>query len=138
MAENQSWSIDDLRLNFQFGCEAAWKITRGKRAGMLRNPIYTGSTPAFWGSCDAVGGPAAWRIWGLASCGKGDPVQSMGVAHGCRRPASATSAWSILMSTSRAPPSAALPPAPTTQRPIAPRYPSSPGSPVTSPGRQHH
>ena len=83
MTQNQAWSIDDLRLNFQFGCEAAWKITRGKRAGMLRNPIYTGSTPSFWGSCDAVGGPAAWRIWGLASCGKGDPVQSMGVAHGC-------------------------------------------------------
>jgi TldD protein len=83
MTQNQAWSIDDLRLNFQFGCEAAWKITRGKRAGMLRNPIYTGSTPAFWGSCDAIGGPAAWRIWGLASCGKGDPVQAMGVAHGC-------------------------------------------------------
>jgi TldD protein len=83
MTQNQAWSIDDLRLNFQFGCEAAWKIVRGKRAGMLRSPLYTGSTPAFWGSCDAIGGPAAWRIWGLASCGKGDPVQSMGVAHGC-------------------------------------------------------
>jgi len=83
MAENQSWSIDDLRKNFQFGCEAAWKIERGRRAGMLRNPLYTGSTPAFWGSCDAVGGPAAWRLWGLASCGKGDPVQTMGVGHGC-------------------------------------------------------
>ncbi len=83
MTQNQSWSIDDLRLNFQFGCEVAWRIERGRRSGMLRSPLYTGSTPAFWGSCDAVGGPAAWRIWGLASCGKGDPVQSMGVAHGC-------------------------------------------------------
>jgi hypothetical protein len=75
--------VDDDPANFQFGCEAAWRIERGRRAGMLRSPIYTGSTPAFWGGCDAIGGPAAWRIWGLASCGKGDPVQSMGVAHGC-------------------------------------------------------
>ncbi|HUS66987.1 MAG TPA: TldD/PmbA family protein [Kofleriaceae bacterium] len=83
MTQNQSWSIDDLRLNFQFGCEAAWEVKRGKRTRLLRNPIYTGSTPAFWRGCDAVGGPAAWKLWGLASCGKGDPIQGMAVGHGC-------------------------------------------------------
>ena len=83
MSQNQSWSIDDLRLNFQFGCEAAWEIKRGKLTRLLRNPIYTGSTPAFWRGCDAIGGPDAFRLWGLASCGKGDPVQSMAVGHGC-------------------------------------------------------
>jgi TldD protein len=83
MTQNQSWSIDDLRLNFQFGCEAAWEVKRGVRTRILRNPIYTGSTPAFWRGCDAIGGPSAFRLWGLASCGKGDPVQAMAVGHGC-------------------------------------------------------
>src|SRR5262249_45675016 len=46
---NKSWSIDDLRLNFQFGCEAAWAIENGRPGRMYKNPIYTSSTPAFWG-----------------------------------------------------------------------------------------
>lgn len=83
MTQNQSWSIDDLRLNFQFGCEAAWEIKNGRLTRILRNPIYTGSTPSFWRGCDAVGGQTAFRLWGLASCGKGDPVQAMAVGHGC-------------------------------------------------------
>ena len=83
MTQNTSWSIDDMRLNFQFGCEAAWEIRAGKRARLLRYPLYKGSTPAFWRSCDAIAGPDAWRLWGLASCGKGDPMQSMAVGHGC-------------------------------------------------------
>jgi len=83
MSNNVSWSIDDLRLNFQFSCEAAWEIKKGKRTRMLRYPLYTGSTPAFWGGCDAICGPDAFEIWGFASCGKGDPVQAMAVAHGC-------------------------------------------------------
>ncbi len=83
MTSNTSWSIDDLRLNFQFGCEAAWEIDHGKRGRLFRNPVYTGSTPAFWRSCDAVCNRDAWQIWGLSSCGKGDPMQLMGVGHGC-------------------------------------------------------
>ncbi|MHB0968781.1 MAG: TldD/PmbA family protein [Thermoanaerobaculia bacterium] len=79
---NKSWSIDDVRLNFQFGCEVAWEIENGRIGRLLRNPIYTGSTPQFWGSCDAVGGPETWRVWGLPNCGKGDPMQTMRVAHG--------------------------------------------------------
>jgi TldD protein len=80
---NRSWSIDDLRLNFQFGCEIAWEIKNGRRGRVLRNPLYTGITPRFWGGCDAVGGPDAFRLWGFVSCGKGDPMQLMAVGHGC-------------------------------------------------------
>jgi len=79
---NKSWSIDDLRLNFQFSCEIAWEIENGRIGRMLKNPIYTGSTPKFWGSCDAIGDAATWRIWGLPNCGKGDPMQTMRMAHG--------------------------------------------------------
>jgi TldD protein len=79
---NKSWSIDDLRLNFQFGCEIAYEIENGRLGRMLRNPLYTGTTPEFWRSCDAVGDAASWQIWGLPNCGKGDPMQTMRVAHG--------------------------------------------------------
>jgi TldD protein len=83
MTTNRSWSIDDLRLNFQFGCEAAWEIKRGRRVRILKKPVYTGITPRFWGGCDAIGSPEAWRLWGFVSCGKGDPMQLMAVGHGC-------------------------------------------------------
>ena len=79
---NKSWSIDDLRLNFQFGCEVAWEIENGRLGRMLRNPLYTGDTPGFWRSCDAIGDRESWQIWGLPNCGKGDPMQTMRVAHG--------------------------------------------------------
>jgi TldD protein len=83
MTTNRSWSIDDLRLNFQFGCEAAWEIKGGRLGRLFKKPTYTGLTPRFWSSCDAIGGPEAWRLWGFVSCGKGDPVQMMAVGHGC-------------------------------------------------------
>ncbi len=79
---NKSWSIDDLRLNFQFGCEIAYEIEHGRLGRMLRNPLYTGTTPDFWRSCDAIGDRDSWQIWGLPNCGKGDPMQTMRVAHG--------------------------------------------------------
>ena len=79
---NKSWSIDDLRLNFQFGCEVAWEIENGRLGRMLKNPLYTGNTPDFWRSCDAIADRASWQIWGLPNCGKGDPMQTMRVAHG--------------------------------------------------------
>lgn len=79
---NKSWSIDDLRLNFQFGCEVAWEIENGRIGRLLKNPLYTGITPEFWRSCDAVGDAASWHVWGLPNCGKGDPMQTMRVAHG--------------------------------------------------------
>jgi TldD protein len=79
---NKSWSIDDVRLNFQFGCEVAYEIVDGKLGRLMKNPLYTGITPEFWRSCDAVGDRASWQIWGLPNCGKGDPMQTMRVAHG--------------------------------------------------------
>jgi TldD protein len=82
MSTNQSWSIDDKRINFQFGCEIAWRIEHGKLTQMYRNPNYTGITPKFWGSCDAVGGPESWVVWGTPNCGKGQPGQVGRVGHG--------------------------------------------------------
>jgi TldD protein len=82
LATNKSWSIDDLRLNFQFGCEVAWEIKKGRRVRMLRDAVYTGITPAFWGGCDAICGPSEWRLWGVLNCGKGEPMQTMAVGHG--------------------------------------------------------
>jgi TldD protein len=82
VATDRSWSIDDIRLNFQFTCEIAWEIRRGKRTRILRDPSYMGNTPRFWGSCDAVCGPSEWRLWGITSCAKGDPMQRMHVGHG--------------------------------------------------------
>ncbi len=79
---DKSWSIDDLRLNFQFSCEIAWEIKNGKKTRMLRDPFYTGITPEFWGSCDAVCGPEELKLWGFTTCGKGDPMQAMQVGHG--------------------------------------------------------
>jgi len=78
----RSWSIDDRRLNFQFGCEAAWEIRDGKLGRMYKNPTYSGITPEFWASCDAVCGPEEWSLWGFPTCGKGHPSQSAQVAHG--------------------------------------------------------
>lgn len=77
---NRSWSIDDKRLNFQFGTEIAWEIVGGKLGRMLKNPTYNGITPEFWGSCDAV--CREWRMWGTTNCGKGQPPQTMHVGHG--------------------------------------------------------
>jgi TldD protein len=75
MDTNRSWSIDDKRLNFQFGCEIGWEIKGGKRTRLLRNPTYTGISPRFWGSMDMLGGPDEWVFWGTPNCGKGQPMQ---------------------------------------------------------------
>jgi TldD protein len=82
METNRSWSIDDKRLNFQFGTQLAYEIVDGKRGRMLKNATYAGITPEFWNSCDAVAGGTEWRVWGLANCGKGQPPQVAHVAHG--------------------------------------------------------
>lgn len=79
---NNSWSIDDKRLNFQFACEIGWEIEGGERRRMVRRPNYTGVTPTFWASCDAICSRDAWRVWGLDNCGKGEPMQVAHVAHG--------------------------------------------------------
>jgi TldD protein len=82
LATNRSWSIDDRRLNFQFATEAAWEIEGGRPGRLYRNPTYTGITPEFWASCDAVCSGEHWSLWGTPNCGKGEPGQTMYVGHG--------------------------------------------------------
>ena len=75
MATNRSWSIDDRRLNFQFGCEIAWEVKNGRLGRMVRNPTYTGITPQFWGGLDMLAGADEMVYWGTPNCGKGQPMQ---------------------------------------------------------------
>ncbi|GIE27687.1 peptidase C69 [Actinoplanes italicus] len=70
---NRSWSIDDRRLNFQFGCEYGYEIKNGKLGRMLRNPTYTGIGPRFWQSMDMLSSETI--AWGTPNCGKGQPGQ---------------------------------------------------------------
>jgi TldD protein len=76
---NRSWSIDDKRLNFQFGCEIGWEIRHGRRGRMLRNPTYTGIGPMFWQSMDMLSSETV--AWGTPNCGKGQPGQSGHTGH---------------------------------------------------------
>lgn len=82
LSTNQSWSIDDKRINFQFATEAAWEIKNGKLGRLYRQPNYTGITPEFWQSCDAICDQSEWTVWGTPNCGKGEPMQIAHVAHG--------------------------------------------------------
>ncbi|MHA2271351.1 MAG: TldD/PmbA family protein [Candidatus Hodarchaeales archaeon] len=82
MVTNKSWSIDDKRINFQFGTEIAWEINNGEIGEILKNPTYTGITPEFWGSMDSSSRDD-WKIYGTPNCGKGQPGQVMYVGHGC-------------------------------------------------------
>ena len=82
METNRSWSIDDKRYNFQFGCEIGWEMRDGKRVRMLKNPSYSGISTEFWNACAAIAGPEHWTLWGVPNCGKGQPEQVMGTGHG--------------------------------------------------------
>jgi TldD protein len=82
METNRSWSIDDKRYNFQFGCEIAWEIRNGKRTRMLKNPSYSGISTEFWNACAAIAGREHWTLWGVPNCGKGQPEQVIGTGHG--------------------------------------------------------
>jgi TldD protein len=82
MITNKSWSIDDKRLNFQFGTELAYEVHRGKLGRMLKNATYTGMTPKFWAGCDAICNKDHWHVWGTPNCGKGQPGQVAHTGHG--------------------------------------------------------
>ena len=82
METNKSWSIDQRRLNFQFGCEAGWEIKNGKKGDMVKNPTYQGITPEFWKSCDAIANQKHFVLWGVHNCGKGQPGQRAEMSHG--------------------------------------------------------
>jgi TldD protein len=82
LSVNRSWSIDDRRVNFQFGVEAAWEVRGGRLGRLYKNATYDGRTTEFWGSLEAVAGPQAWRVWGIPNCGKGQPYQNGRISHG--------------------------------------------------------
>jgi TldD protein len=82
METNRSWSIDDKRYNFQFGTEIGYEINHGRLGRMLRNCTYTGITPEFWNSCDAICNEQHWTMWGTPNCGKGQPSQITHTGHG--------------------------------------------------------
>ena len=73
MDTNRSWSIDDKRLNFQFGCEIGYEVKNGKLGRLVRNPTYTGIGPKFWSSMDMLSRDIV--NWGTPNCGKGQPTQ---------------------------------------------------------------
>lgn len=79
--EYSSWSIDDKRLNFQFAGEIGWLVEDGDIKGMVKNPTYTGITPQFWNSLDAITDKSTLFLLGVPNCGKGEPPQAMFVGH---------------------------------------------------------
>lgn len=79
METNRSWSIDDRRLNFQFGTEVAYEIRNGQLGRLLRNPTYTGIGPTFWRSMDMLSNETV--SWGTPNCGKGQPGQTGHTGH---------------------------------------------------------
>jgi TldD protein len=78
-----SSSIDQQRYNFQFGGAVIREITNGKLGDMVRDAAYQSRTPDFWASCDGLGGPSTYRLWGTSADGKGEPGQTNAVSHGC-------------------------------------------------------
>lgn len=77
-----SFSIDQMRCNFQFGGDAFWQIRNGRKAGMLKNVTYQSMTTDFWNSCDAICDERFWVPDGVLNCGKGDPMQISQMSHG--------------------------------------------------------
>ena len=76
MDTNRSWSIDDKRLNFQFGCEIGWEIKGGKRTRMLTQPdLHRRSARASGARWTCSAGRDEWTFWGTPNCGKGQPQQ---------------------------------------------------------------
>lgn len=81
METNRSWSIDDYRNKFQFGCEYGRLIENGELKGVVRNPNYRGSTVNFWNNLSHVGNKDCFEVWGSPYCGKGEPNQIIRVGH---------------------------------------------------------
>ena len=81
MDTNRSWSIDDSRNKFQFGCELGRLIEDGELKGLVRNPNYRGISATFWRSLDGVGDPSLLEVRGVMNCGKGEPNQQVLVGH---------------------------------------------------------
>jgi predicted Zn-dependent protease len=81
MQTNRSWSIDDSRNKFQFGCEFGRLIEEGEPRGLVRNPNYRGISATFWRSLAGVGDAGTFEVLGVPTCGKGEPNQMIHVGH---------------------------------------------------------
>ncbi len=81
MQTNSSWSIDDSRNKFQFGCERARLIEDGRLGAVVKNPNYRGISASFWRSLAMVGDASTRRVLGTPFCGKGEPAQIIRVGH---------------------------------------------------------
>ena len=79
---DRSWSIDMQRYNFQFTAQRFYRVRNGRLGGMLRDVAYQASTPDFWASLAALGGPSTYSLQGAFNCGKGQPGQAAPVSHG--------------------------------------------------------
>jgi TldD protein len=80
---DKSWSIDMQRYNFQFTGQRFLRIRSGRVVGQVRDVAYQSSTPRFWASLVALGGPGTYLLGGALNCGKGQPGQVAPVSHGC-------------------------------------------------------
>jgi predicted Zn-dependent protease len=81
METNRSWSIDDSRNKFQFGCERGRVIEHGRLGGVVKNPNYRGVSASFWRSLARVGDASTLQVLGTPYCGKGEPAQIIRVGH---------------------------------------------------------
>ncbi len=81
METNSSWSIDDSRNKFQFGCERGRLIENGKLGAVVKNPNYRGISANFWRSLKRVGNADTLKVLGTPYCGKGEPSQVIRVGH---------------------------------------------------------
>jgi predicted Zn-dependent protease len=81
MQTNVSWSIDDSRNKFQFGCEWGRLIENGKLTTVVKNPNYRGVSATFWRSLGMVGNQETLEVLGSPYCGKGEPNQVIRVGH---------------------------------------------------------
>ena len=79
---NRGFSIDDQRMSFRFTTELGGEIRDGKLGRLLKNCSYQSVTPQFWAGLDALGGPDEWKVHGVPSCNKGEPLQVAHVGHG--------------------------------------------------------
>ncbi len=78
---NSSWSIDDSRNKFQFGCEYGQRIEHGKIVGAVRNPGYRGISRTFWRNLTGVADASSFTVMGTPNCGKGELNQMVGTGH---------------------------------------------------------
>jgi predicted Zn-dependent protease len=81
MDTNTSWSIDDSRNKFQFGCEYGRMIENGELGQVVKNPNYRGVSATFWRSLKAVGDHSTLEVMGTPFCGKAEPSQVIRVGH---------------------------------------------------------